>query len=95
MTEGLSPISHDRAIELGIHTAGGQLIRRGQPVIKACSSVRPYITGFFEAECVLSDGRNVTILTAKESPGPPDASWYIGKRPGDVDRHLGPFDLAP
>ena len=88
--EGLLPISRDRAVELGIYTSAGQFIRRGQPAIIGCSSVRSYITGYFEADCILSDGRTVNILTAKKSAGPPDTSWYVGKRPSDVARHSEP-----
>ena len=80
----LSPITAARAVELGIHDHGGHFLRRGQPAITECRAVRPYIVGYAQADCVLSDGRNADILTSVESESLPNPAWYIGKRPSDV-----------
>lgn len=66
---GLSPIVRNRAIELGIHNRAGQFVRQGQPSIVNCLSVRPYISAYVQADCVLNDGRNAEILTSVEAEG--------------------------
>ncbi len=83
---GLSPVTHDRAIELGIYDPAGQFLRQGQPSIVKCVSVRPYISAYVQANCVLNDGRNAEILTSVEPDALPPPAWYIGKRPSDVVR---------
>ena len=85
--EGLSPITRHRAVELGIHNEAGDFIRKGQPEIVECKSVRSFITGYAEAECTLSDGRPAQILTSIDSTLIPTNAWYIGRRPSDVARY--------
>lgn len=85
--EGLSPITRDRAVELGIHNEAGDFVRRGQPKIVECKTVRPFITGYAEAECTLSDGRSAQILTSIDSTLLPENAWYVGRRPSDVARY--------
>jgi hypothetical protein len=82
----LHPISEGRAMELGILDASGRLIRTGQPSIIECKSVRPYIANYAEADCLLSDGRMVEILTSVEAGVLPTPGWYAGKRPSDVTK---------
>jgi hypothetical protein len=52
----LHPIDALRARELGLLDAGGELIRHGQPRITACRSVKPWIPGYAEAECMFDSG---------------------------------------
>jgi hypothetical protein len=80
----LYPLSKGRAIKLNILNEAGQLVRRGQPSIVECKSVKPYLALYAEADCVLSDGRAVEILTAVKAGILPSATWYAGKRPADV-----------
>jgi len=80
----LYPMSKSRAVELGILNAAGQLVRRGQPSIIECRAVKPYIALYAEADCLLSDGRAVEILTSIEAGNLPTPAWYAGKRPADV-----------
>lgn len=84
---GLLPVSRACAIELGIHDQAGQFLRLGQLSIVECNSVRPYITGYAQADCVLSNGRVAEILTSVETAILPEPAWYIGKRPSDVARY--------
>jgi hypothetical protein len=83
----LSPISSTCAIELGFLNQMGQFLRRGQPSIVQCRSVRPYISIYAQADCVLSNGEIAEILTSIEPREMPEAAWYIGKRPVDVTRY--------
>jgi hypothetical protein len=80
----LYPMSKSRAFELGILDAAGRLLRRGQPSIIECRAVKPYIALYAEADCLLSDGRAVEILTSIEAGNLPAPAWYAGKRPADV-----------
>jgi hypothetical protein len=80
----LHPVSKCRAVELGVLDAAGELVRRGQPSIIECRAVKPYISLYAEADCVLSDGRAVEILTSIEAGNLPAPAWYAGKRPADV-----------
>jgi hypothetical protein len=85
--ELLYPMAKERAIELQILDAAGALIRRGQPLISICHSVKSYIKKYVEARCVLRDGRSVEILTELDGAALPDLEWYKGKRPSDVQRY--------
>jgi hypothetical protein len=82
--EGLVPITRARAVELGISDQAGQFLRQGQPSITECRSTRPYIAGYAQADCILSNGRSAEILTSVETAILPEPAWYIGKRPSDV-----------
>jgi hypothetical protein len=84
---GLVPVTRSRAVELGIHDQAGQFLRLGQPLITECRSAHPYIAGYAQADCVLSNGRSVEILTSVETAILPEPAWYIGKRPSDVARY--------
>lgn len=83
----LHPVTSIRAIELGILDEAGKFQRRGQPSITECRSVRPYISSYAQAECTLSDGKIVEILTSVEPGNLPGSTWYIGKRPAEVVRY--------
>jgi hypothetical protein len=80
----LHHMTKSRALELGILDAAGELVRRGQPSIIECRAVKPYISVYAEADCLLSDGRAVEILTSIEAGNLPAPAWYAGKRPADV-----------
>ena len=80
----LHPMIKSRAVELGILGTAGKLLRRGQPTIIECRMVKPYITIYAEADCLLSDGRAATILTSIEDGNLPVRTWYAGRRPSDV-----------
>ena len=80
----LYPMSKSRAEQLEILDIAGRLIRRGQPSIIECRAVKPYISQYAEADCLLSDGRTVGILTSIETGSLPGPDWYTGKRPADV-----------
>jgi hypothetical protein len=84
----LHPVSEGRAMELGILDASGRLIRSGQPSIIQCRAVKPYIANYAEADCLLSDGRAVKILTSVEAGYLPTPGWYAGKRPSDVAKFM-------
>jgi len=89
----LYPMTESRAMSLGILDAGGRFVRRGQPSITECMAVKPYINLYAEADCLLSDGRTVEILTSIGAGNLPTPSWYEGKRPADVAVYHGD-DLA-
>jgi hypothetical protein len=80
----LHPMSRSRAVELGVLDVAGRLVRRGQPLIVKCRSVKPYIALYAQADCLLSDGRAVQILTSIIGDDLPAPAWYAGKRPADV-----------
>lgn len=83
----LHPVTTSRAIELGILNDARKFQRRGQPSIIKCTSVRPYISSYAQADCTLSDGQIVEILTSVELEMLPDSTWYVGKRPAEVARY--------
>jgi hypothetical protein len=85
----LYPVAKSRAIELGITNKAGQLIRHGQPLIAECQAVKPFITSYVEAECVLNDGRTVKLLSSIEPGELPAPAWYVGKRPSDIRSYPG------
>jgi len=85
----LYPMSESRAVVLGILDASGRFVRRGQPSITECRAVKPYINLYAEADCLLSDGRTVEILTSIGVGNLPTPSWYEGKRPADVAVYHG------
>lgn len=80
----LYPLSGARALELGIVDRKGRFVRKGQPTITGCRSVRHYITSYAQADCILSNGQTADILTAVEDGTLPLPAWYVGKRPVDV-----------
>ena len=84
---GLFPVTRTRALELGIHDHTGHLLRLGQPLIAECKSTRPYITGYAQADCVLSNGQAAEILTNIGPGQVPEIGWYIGKRPSEVAQY--------
>jgi hypothetical protein len=81
----LVPITEHRARLLGLLDPFGRLIRRGQPTIVACGVVRPSFRGCAEAEVTFDNGKADRLLTAVGDGPIPPASWYIGKRPMDVE----------
>lgn len=86
----LHPMSKSRAEELYVLDAAGRLVRHGQPSITECTAVRPFIAGYAQADCVLSNGRAAEILTAIETTKLPEPAWYVGKRPSDVADYTKP-----
>jgi hypothetical protein len=83
----LRPMSKDRAREMGLVDRSGGMIRRGQPEISMCRSVRPFIPSYVQAECVLSDGRVAELLTRIQNEHLPPTTWYIGKKPDFVNEY--------
>lgn len=83
----LHPVSRERAAELGLTDPGGHLIRRGQPIITACHTVRPYITGYAEAECTLDTGRTEKLLIRLADRDCPNPSWFVGRTPKQVEKY--------
>jgi hypothetical protein len=83
----LHTINDYRARELGLLTATGALIRRGQPHIATCRSVTPYIPGYAEADCTLNSGVTSKLLIATPDGEMPPEAWFVGKRPMDVERY--------
>jgi hypothetical protein len=90
----LRPVMANRAVELGLLSQCGDLIRRGQPLVAECRSVRPFINAYVQADCVLTDGRTAEIVTFVEPGNLPNSKWYAGKRPVDVARYPGNEPLA-
>lgn len=84
---GLSPVTPARAVELRIQDQAGKFLRQGQPSITECRSVRPYVVGYAQADCVLSNGETAKILTIIEPAEFPEPTWYLGKRPADAARY--------
>ena len=80
-------IGADRANELGL-LADGVLVRHGQPSISACLGVKPYISNFAEADCVLADGRRERLFVRIAGSTSPDPAWLVGRRPMDVETYL-------
>jgi len=83
----LHPIDALRARELGLLGAGGELIRRGQPRIAACRSVRPWIPGYAEADCTFDDGRQEKLLVRTTGDTLPEPTWLAGKKPMQVENY--------
>jgi hypothetical protein len=90
MSGTLQGIEADRAVQLGILNTSGQLIRNGQPSIVACEAIRIFISTYVQADCMLSDGRSVEVLTFIGSGLPPQKGWYIGKRPAEAANFIAP-----
>jgi hypothetical protein len=89
----LTPLTSARAVELGISDQAGKFLRQGQPTIVECRSVRPYISSYVQADCVLSNGTAAEILTSVKAGELPEIGWYTGKRPADV-AHYAETDLS-
>jgi hypothetical protein len=85
----LHALNESRASAIGIFDASGRFIRRGQPSIIECRTVKPYINRYVEASCLLSDGQSVEVLTSIGLGGIPLPIWYKGKRPADVAVYEG------
>lgn len=83
----LHPIDGTRARELDLLDSMGRLVRHGQPRITECRGVKPYISGYAEADCTLETGRDDKLLTATAESQLPPATWFVGKRPMDVRRY--------
>lgn len=83
----LHPIDAARARALHLLDSAGHLARNGQPRIKECRAVRPYIQGYAEADCTLETGAADKLLTATPVGELPPTSWFVGKRPMDVVRY--------
>jgi hypothetical protein len=83
----LHPIDDLRARELDLLAAGGELIRHGQPRITTCRSVRSYIPGYAEADCTFNSGAENKLLVAVSDGQLPPKTWFVGKRPMDVERY--------
>jgi hypothetical protein len=84
----LYPIDATRAREIDLLDSAGRLVRHGQPQIVACRRVKPYIKGYVEADCTLETGAVEKLLTVTAGDGLPPKSWFVGKRPMDVQRYL-------
>ena len=65
----LYEIDATRAHELGLLDLAGRLVRQGQPVITACKPVRAFLDRYAEADCVLSSGRQETLMTIMTGGG--------------------------
>jgi hypothetical protein len=83
----LQSISLEQAHGLGLVDTDGRLIRRGQPRVTDCRSVRHYITGYAEADCVLNNDRDERLLIAICGDSLPPETWLVGKRPMDIERY--------
>ena len=59
----LFALDEERAKELGILGQAGAAHWRSQPTIVECLSVKPFITNYTRADCMLSDGQAAEILT--------------------------------
>ena len=83
----LFSVSRDHAAESGLIGSDGQLVRRGQPAIVQCRSVRPYIAGYAEADCTFDNGRTEKLLIGIIGEEFPDPSWLVGKKPMQAERY--------
>lgn len=84
----LFPVSRERATEIGLIGSGGRLVRRGQPTIVECRSVRPYIPGYAEADCTFDDGKVEKLLIGTTGESLPEPSWLVGKKPMQAERYV-------
>ena len=83
----LYDLDSGRAQMLGLLDINDRLIRRGQPKITHCRSVKPYIPGYAEADCRLENGADDRLLIGTPDGGLPPNDWFVGKRPMDVQRY--------
>lgn len=90
----LHRLDRERATGIGLTDDDGQLLVHGQPVISECRSVRPYIAGYAEADCVFGDGRQEKLLIETDGGALPEPSWFVGRKPREVVRY-SPVRPAP
>ena len=83
----LHPVSQDRAAALGLIGPDGRLVRRGQPTIIECRSVRPYIAGYAEADCTFDTGKPEKLLIGVPGDELPAPSWLVGKTPMQAEKY--------
>lgn len=83
----LYPVSPERAAEIGLIDSKGQLVRRGQPTISECRSVRPYVAGYAEADCMFDNGMLEKLLIGLTDSKLPEPSWLVGKKPTQVEQY--------
>ena len=76
-----------RARDIGL-LRDGVLVRHGQPSISSCLAVKPFISNFAEADCILADGRHETLLVRVKGSALPEPSWLVGRRPMDVESYF-------
>ena len=74
----LVAVDDQRARELGIVDAGGDLVEHRLPTIVECRSVRRLSGSFYEADCRLADGRGV-VAGESESGQLPEKEWFTGR----------------
>ncbi len=93
----LRPFTRERAIEAGLVSGTGMLLRHGQPAIIECRSVVPFLNDYADADCTLEGGRGEKLLIGISGGELPDPSWFVGKRPMDVERYAParPGDAPP
>jgi hypothetical protein len=94
----LHRVDRDRAVELGLIGPDGQLIRRGQPVISECRSIRLVIAGYAEADCTFDNGREEKVWISVADGSLPEPSWLAGKTPLQIKEYppvLPPPRKAP
>jgi len=83
----LHALDRERAAELGLIDSAGQLTRHGQPTILECPAVRPFISGYGEASCTFDNGKQERLLFHVIGDELPLPSWFIGKKPTQVQRY--------
>jgi hypothetical protein len=83
----LEPMSEDRAREMGILGHDGRLAEHALPVIAECRSVRGMGGGYYDAECLLGDGRSAHVLGESESGELPDTGWFVGRTTAAAARY--------
>ncbi len=83
----LHTLDHERAVEGGLVDPSGELTRHGQPTISECPVVRPFISGYGEANCTFDDGRRERLLFHVTDDALPQPSWFIGKTPAQVQQY--------
>jgi hypothetical protein len=93
--DSLHWLGRDRAAEIGLIASDGQLMRRGQPVIRDCRSVRLVITGYAEADCTFDNGRQEMVWINVAEGSLPEPSWFVGKSPREVKKYPPGQSPAP
>ena len=83
----LVAVDDQRARELGIVEAGGDLVEHRLPTIVECRSVRRLTDSFYEAECRLADGRGVVVAGESESGELPGKEWFAGNSTQTAGRY--------
>ena len=55
--------------------------------LAACGERGAQYTGYVEADCIFDSGAADKLLVVASHDAPPPESWFVGRRPMDVERY--------